>query len=85
MHRCGELPIVGQIFLSIPIISHVVLTIPLHSLPFPPLSNLFLNFPYVRTPPDHSSNTPSTVLSIPVPLSKSTGAYSTYSTYYLHL
>jgi len=33
--RCGELPIVGQIFLSIPMISYVILTIPLHSPSFP--------------------------------------------------
>ena len=33
--RCGELPIVRQIFLSILIISHVVLTISLHFPPFP--------------------------------------------------
>jgi len=33
---CGELPIIEQIFLGIPIISQVVLTIPHHSLHFPP-------------------------------------------------
>ena len=33
--RCGELPIVGQIFLGIPMNPYVVLTISLHFPPFP--------------------------------------------------